>query len=443
MKYLRVIYIITFFCALVFYKLSFIDAIILAIDTIVMVSFSIKYRFINNIGRYLIPITIFISVVFMPTFRLLTYQSVSINEEYCHRVLSLGIRLLFVCSLILVLWLFFRKNIKEASRNTVYKYMPKRISKSTIYAVFIFIYALSFFSFSVGLGRMGADAVVLPFHFGGIINFLLRNLFPGFFTVYVEGLLLKKKNFPLKFLLLYIVWSFFMVLITLSKSILMWNLLPLLFVYYFICRPSMRTIRLVLIPLVALFLFMYPVVELMRNSGSVSADSFMAARTEANRSQDQTGVIVQALNRVFKTGAYYATDYDYLKDDTFFDFSRVNSLLVVGGAARYQTFIIDQYPEGVNHSSGSSGVMDALFHGGCGLAYIIIIVLSLAGGGIDRLYNLKMYSIFFFSLRWLFDWIANHNISCFYEPMGLQQIMVRVFLITMAYMINFRKKNVT
>jgi hypothetical protein len=109
-----------------------------------------------------------------------------------------------------------------------------------------------------------------------------------------------------------------------------------------------------------------------------------------------------------------------------------------GGAAAFQTFVIDEYPSWAIHSSGTTGIMDPLLHGGYGLCYIMIILLAFFACFIDRTYPKQHYSIYIILLLFLVDFILGENISCLYSGISLQTMVARIVSIVIAYRINFK-----
>ena len=105
---------------------------------------------------------------------------------------------------------------------------------------YIFIVALSLFCYSIGLGRMGSEAVVLPFHLSGIINLTRSALVPTMFAVVVENFVIRGKTFPRLYFLLYVLWCLIEVFAWLSKSVIVGYLLLTLLLLYYYYKPSLK-----------------------------------------------------------------------------------------------------------------------------------------------------------------------------------------------------------
>jgi hypothetical protein len=71
-------------------------------------------------------------------------------------------------------------------------------------------------------------------------------------------------------------------------------------------------------------------------------------------------------------------------DETLFCFKRAPRVWMLNGSATYITRDVDNVPETVIHSSGTSGILDPLIIGGKGLCYILISLLVLGAIFIDK-----------------------------------------------------------
>ena len=90
-----------------------------------------------------------------------------------------------------------------------------------------------------------------------------------------------------------------------------------------------------------------------------------------------------------------------------------------------------------DNSSGTTGIMDPLLHGGYGLCYIVITFIMLLAGLTDKFFRKRQYSIY--SLMLLLIWgLCNSNISSLYDPVGLQQYLVSFISMYLAYIVNFK-----
>ena len=130
----------------------------------------------------------------------------------------------------------------------------------------------------------------------------------------------------------------------------------------------------------------------------------------------------------------------FSSSDRFFDFSKAPIVIAWQGAARYQTFVIDGYPPGVHHSSGTTGLQDPLLHGGYGLCYVVIFLLFLMAASIDSLAQKRLYSIYIRLVLILWGFCNSQNITTFYDSVGVQGLFLQFVAIFIAYYMNFQRK---
>lgn len=398
------------------------------------------YNMFAHSAKLIVLFVVTISVFIMPAYGIVTSRYGDLLMQDRTRILELGAPLILFIS---VLWYV----VKPLSRdNKVYSYYPVAFSDMLMTLVFIFVFPISIFSYMVGLGRMGSAAVVLPFHLTGILVFFQTKLVPALFVVYVENKILRNRKINRNFYICYIVWSFFMTLVLLSKSIFISNLIPLLIMLFLYYRPSRKTIIKYIFPVVLLFFFMYPVIGVLRLAQDGSKSMNISSVIEAAYDDEDMDVksrndntLLRPLNRIFKTGAHLYYDYPFIVNDNLFDFSRMSTIIALGGSARYQTIVVEGYQESANHSSGTSGIMDPILVGGKGLMYITVFVIMLLAALVDRFFKQKKYSVYAILLYLIFDLICNHNVSLIFEYTSLIVTLLSVFL---AYYYNFRKVSV-
>ncbi len=377
------------------------------------------------------------SVIFMPAFHLVMSISafyIAIDQEWNNKLLNFGIPLYLFTSISLLLSGLFFSQIK---RNDTF--IPSVISITKFRNIILFCFALSIVGYITGISRMGGEVVVLPFHLGGVINLFRKVMMPVLFAIIVEGYILAGKKIPREMWIYYIAWAFMEIFSWLSKSILVTDLIPVLFLLYIYYKPSAKNISKTLLPLVFVFLVLYPIVEGMRSvdKGISLRDSFVEA---SNNTENDVDGILKPINRTFMFGLQYAQDYRYINGKNLFDFSRAPILLYMGGAEVYQTFIIDGYPPESHNSSGTTGLMDPILHGGIGLMYVIVFLVCLLAGYTDKLLKCKYYSIVVTLLMLLMIYTRNANISTLYNSTGVQTLFVYALCIYFSYRYNYRNK---
>lgn len=446
MRYYQLLIVISFVVAVLNNAISTIDVLFLALSVLLMLFITGHFPFLKHFGKHLVLLTFWISLLFMPAFHLVkslqgddSVFGYGIDAVDYARILSFGSKVLLITCLS---WLSLYA-LSSKRQNKTYVYTPKPISKASVRWIFIVMFGLSLFSLSIGLSRMGTQGVELPFHLAGIITLIRISFFPAFFAIITENYILNKKKIPFLFFILLFLWGLLETVVRLSKSSLLGAIMPVglvLFMYY---RPNLRTIIRYAAPVIVVFLALYPIIGTMRSmgEGSFSGD-FLAASRQEESVDNLDNPFIQPLNRTFMIPAHYAKDYQYINHNSLFDFSRMPVLLAIGGAERYQTFVIDGYPPGIAHSSGTTALEDPLLHGGYGLCYIVILLLMIMATAIDALFYKRMISVYIFLVLLLWSFCNTHNISVFYNGVGLQYLFVRIAIIWLAYFINFKKRKV-
>lgn len=444
MKYLRILIIISFLLSVFLNSLSMIDMLLLTIDTIAMVILTYQYGFFKHLGKYVVLLTFWISLMAMPAFRIvINIQGVdgqfgySINDLDYVRILSFGAKVLFITCFTWVLVSFFNNGEKH---NEI-QYRPRLINKVTINALFVLMFTLSIFSLFIGLSKMGAAEIELPFHLAGIITLMRVVFFPILFAVILENYILCGKQLPNLYFVLFLSWSFLEVIVRLSKSALLYSSLPTAIVLLLYYRPKFSAIVKLSAPLLGVVLLLYPVIDVMRSSeGGSIMESFVEATNIANQNKTSSNPLLQPLNRTFMIPHVYAKDYNWISHDQLFDFSKAYSIIAKGGAPRYQTIVIDGYPEDAHHSSGTTGLEDPLLFGGYGFCYIIIFLLVVFAETIDVMAIKRLYSIYAVLIIMLWGFSNTANVSSLIGELGLQYLFVRLVSIYLAYKVNFSRK---
>ena len=440
MRILSVIVIITSISAILINNISLIHILLLIIATAINI---IGFR-INPINKnytlYFMWFLYWMSVIFMPAFRLVEPGMkdiyIPITQEWNDRIIAFGIPVYLLVSILLC--------VPHKYKSYNYSFRPRFSIKPKLVSTLIIIsIGLSLFSISTGLGRMGSEAIVLPFHLGGIINLFRSSIMPVFFCVAVENFRLRRIKFPRKLWLLYIFWCLLEIFAWMSKSIFVLNLLPALMYLYFSYKPRIKSIFMVTVPLSLFFIVLYPIIGTARHSeftGSIDVGSFVDAYDETRSNDNETNPLLTPLNRTFGFGSKYAQDYNFINHNDLFDFSKVPILFSYNGAAKFQTHFIDGYPETARHSSGTNGLIDPLLHGGIGLLLIIILLNFFLARCLDNWYNKRYYGIVAILLYPFFVWISLVNISNLYTWNGIVSFTLSGMFAYLAYKINLQRK---
>lgn len=434
----------TTFVALVGKQLGFVDIMLLVISTMMTCYIFQKYPFWGNWAKYLVLFAVWVSVVAFPSFNLVTSKAIggrAVEQVDLERLISFGCILFFIT---VSSWLIFERYGSRKPYKVVYQ--PKPIPKKHITVLLVFLYVLTAFCYVTGLGRMGAEAVVLPFHLGGMINLFRSALVPSIFVLIVENYILHQQRIPRSFIFFAIGWCLFESLAWLSKATLINYLFKAALVAYIYYRPPFKVVLKKSLVIVALFIMAYPIIGFMRSTDIGSGGLINSAKEAKEMSDEENSLsngiltpILTPMNRVFMTGGQYIKDYDYLKDDAFFEFSRLPLVVASGGAAAYQTLVVDGYSADAHHSSGTTGIMDPLLHGGRGLCYIIIVLIMLFAVGTDRMFRKQKHGIYVQLLGLILGWVLFNNISSLYDSVGLQTYAMAFLGLYLTNRFNYKK----
>lgn len=427
-------------------NLGVLNIILLMMSSIVTCVIFQRYPIKGNWAKYIVLFAVWISVVALPSYHMVTMITgleirPLVQMDY-DRLSSFGVKVFTVASFV---WLLLGRHKKTCTENVVYQPVP--ITERNILLFLIVLYLLTAFCYATGLGRMGADAVVLPFHLGGIINLFRNTLAPSIFILIAENYMMRKRPIPRKLLVLVLGWCIFESLTWLSKAVIINYLMGAGLVLYLYYMPSLNKVIKKAAPLIIVFMVSYPIIEFLRYTDMKSGDlinNIKDAKQLSDDSKDNTmdsfNPFLRPLNRAFMTGEQYIQDYDYIKNDDFFDFSRLVLIAVSGGAAAYQTFVIDGYPADANHSSGTTGIMDPLLHGGQGLCYVVIGLIMMFAVFVDGIYKKQRHGIYVQLVLIVMGLILFVNMSSFYDGVSIQYYIVKIVGLYLIYYFNFRKR---
>jgi len=244
--------------------------------------------------------------------------------------------------------------------------------------------------------------------------------------------------------LLFFVWSVFEMFTWLSKSILIMNFVPVFYVLILHLRPSMKSILKIGLPFFFIFIFLYPVISTMRGLERNKSLTSMVINAiniadEEDTHTSENATLLDPLNRTFITGELFMKDVNYINTSKLFDFSLMHVLLSMKGAADFQTHVIDGISYEVAHSSGTSGIMDPLLHGGQGLIYVMIILLLCYARLFDKHLFKRQHSIDIQLFLILWTFCAFKNISAFYDGVGLVTLFAQITIIYIASKVNYKE----
>jgi hypothetical protein len=340
---------------------------------------TIKGSIKDNFAVLFLIFYIWISIMVAATFQF--WGDKYTGTEY-QALASFGGKLYFIffiaawlCSLFKTNHIFYR-NLQLAGQ--------RPFSTSFVVLFFVSIFLISIFCRITGIGKMGMEPTILPFHLNGIIQ-AIKKIIPYFFLLILVKNIRNRKQLYQIFLLI-IFWGLLESFITFSKSGLINAFLPIIMYYLLSVQKLDKSVIKVFAFILILFAFLYPIIASMRttsNINHVNAVKMAMGTKQEEKEEKQDGRISAIYSRTFSAGHHYIKDMPFVQSDNFFDFSRTVAILIMGGSAQYQTFVVDKYPLFAIHSSGTTGLTDAFLLGGYGFCYITLVFLVLVAYFID------------------------------------------------------------
>ena len=382
------------------YDLTILDHIMAFVTIFLSLKFFHSVKTVeHNIFTLLLIYYLFCSIHVVAAFRLTSYgffKNIITPGEYL-RLARWGIHLFFI--LFLYLTIFRKKAPKISSNQITHKVLNPHFEKVAI-AGTIVVFFVQFISISLGIVSNNEDAaIVLPFHLNGLLDEFRTSFYPFLFVIYIYDRLTKHYGINKTLVACYILYAFIEMFATSSKSAFTFAFIQIFVILFLIGYVNKKMVLRYLLPGVLSFVILYPIIEFARRDDSISIKSMVSAAKNTKEVDPESKS--SPYIRTFLTGLYYVKMVDILRDnETEFDFRRVPQLVLLNGGSGYMTRVIDQVPEDIHHSSGITGLCDALLWGGDPLCYIILIVLAFLAQWFDKsliMYTNPLYShIFFF-----------------------------------------------
>ncbi len=413
-----------------------IDSIFLIIATIINIQISERFSLTKNFCKYSVLFFMWMAVVFMPAFHLVSHimNVHEVTQLDIDWLVSFGTKVYLI---IVVSWIPFGKISQKKVKSR--HYLPIIISDRTVYLLFMFLFFLTAFCYSIGLGKMGNEVVELPFHLSGIINLFRSIVVPMLFATIIENYILRNKKIPKLFFILFVLWTGFETFTWMSKSIILYYTIPFAFILYMYYRPSYKKIVTYSLPVFTVFIIMYPIIELARGVPNNNIiETISIAKGAAKELDNDANPLLIPLNRTFMTGFLMSQDRSLIDDNRLFDFSLAPKVIAYGGAPAFQTRYIDGFPPNAIHSSGSSGLVDPFLHGGKGLSFIFAIIFIFLAALTDRLSPAKYYSLYINCILMVYLFSNYQNVSTLYSADGLQSWFARIVGIIVPFFMNFK-----
>lgn len=414
---------ISFFCSIILcikYRLPFYEYFFVIINWGLMLSFFRSEKLKDNFFVLFYLVYIFCSCHIVALFEMTSvgfFKDYITQTEY-RQLSSWGTHLFFVILLTLNLLkpLFPNKNnIKMQAP----RYMSASCKTDTIFIYFyIFVLFLQLISLKFNLAsNQFAPKIVLPFHLNGIIDEIRSNIAAFSIAIYMFDRYVKNEKLNKKVIVVYIIYAFLEVIVRNSKGAFVYSFLPVVALMGFMDKINRNTIIKVVIPIIISLVILYPIVETARGDEQITISSMLKAAQDI-KSEDMSEKSSPFI-RSFLTGVYYTKVIGEVNSDEFsFDFSHVPILVLLRGGSVYMTRIIDGVPETIHHSSGVTGLNDALLWGGYLSCYIVVSFLTfiaIIGDKAKLMKKKPLYKVIFFFF--FYDRIVGTTISFFIDKL--------------------------
>lgn len=397
--------------------------------------FLLRVKKYNNLSScfcsLFIIYSIFLSLQVPALFKLYETDFISYGDTSYTQLAIWGNELLFVIIFADLLLYYIVKEKKNISLITTSTGNNIFIKSSTFYFFAVVSFALSLLSLKLGISRMGETAkVVLPFHLNGIIFQYRSFLVPFLLFIYIHNKFSNNEKVSILEWTLIFAYGILEMFVRMSKSAILNVFFPIIVYYIIGNRLNYASFIKVILPVIAVFFLMYPVIGGLRTEENVDAEKIVSVYDESDR--ENTGV--EIYNRFFSAGKHYIDCYYLFDRSPFFDFSRFPIIVKENGSAGYYTHVVLGISRYANHSSGTTGITDPYLIGGKGFCFIVLVLVTLMGALIDRrvgnskiLYKVLMIQV-------LYTLVLFKNITMFIDELFIS------FIITMLFQLFLIKK---
>lgn len=404
--------------------------------TIMSYRFCIKMQdFKNNVMTLYLIVYVVLAINVVALFELTSigfYKDVIFPNEY-KAMAVWGNRLLFVGYMTITLLNSKRYSLTSPIQlGSIISASSRSLDRIFVVST-IFVYILSVISKALGISDMTAEAkVVLPFHLNGLIDEFRGNVYPFIFAIYVFDCMTKKRPYSKRFFFYFAIYAIMEVFVRSSKGALLFSFLPVLELYAFMGKFTKKGIIKYVLPLFLVAVSLYTILEGARQDGALSMETIKTAAS-SNQTEEHSSPYI----RTFMTGVYYSKLVDIIPDDHLsFDFRRAPLLASMNGGSAYMTKVIDAVPSGANHSSGVTGLCDALLWGGYPMGYIImclLVIFAMWGDHSSIMRRAPLYKVIVFYL--LYRFVTGRTISFFIDELFMATVISTVIkiLITKYY----------
>lgn len=416
------------------YSLPVYDFILIVINLIIMHSYFKNEILKDNFFVLFYLVYLFCSCQVVALFELTSVgffkKEISYTEYRQLSIWSTHLFFVIMTTLILLKPIFSQGNTIEI-RTPRYLVSSRRID-SLLINFFIFVLCLQLLSLVFGLAsNQFAASIVLPFHLNGLIDEIRSSIAAYVIVIYLFDRYIKKESSNKKVIAIYFIYAFMEVILRNSKGAFVYSFLPVIALMGVMGKIDKKAIMKVIIPLVVSLVILYPIVETARVDGQITVSSVIDAANNmesVDMSEKSSPYI-----RSFLTGVYYTKVVgEICNDELAFDFSHIPILLMLRGGSAYMTRIIDGIPEKHHHSSGITGLNDALLWGGYLLCYIVAALLAYLAISGDKAIVMRknpLYKVILFFF--FYDRLFGTTISFFIDSLlfsSIGTLLIKYFL---------------
>ncbi|MBE6372442.1 MAG: hypothetical protein E7055_10275 [Lentisphaerae bacterium] len=411
----------------------------------VTLPFSFYYFFrIDSLKKHFYKLSLFaycfFSLLIPAAFRFVPYSDAKMYREVYESSFTLlsSFSIFILFSFFFGIFVFSNLFQRESAQQDPPKQIHNIPNKPFV-VFFIIIYSITLICWRFGIGVMGAEYVTLPFHLTAVLWLSRADFIPIIFLFMIARYRLHLSD--KKSLIIFLAWGLWGVLemiASLSKASALTAFLPLVIYYLLISQYSKKFIvRLSILCLVILVIYLgfYRVIEALRESGGTSITKEDTLYVATWGKDDVQNDFVRPFTRIFMSGFVFLKVAPYVENHQLFDFSLAGEIIDIGGTDKFVTYIVDSYDEGVAHSSGASGIVDALLYGGQGTCMLFVFFLAAIACYADS--KSCPGNSFVLAAAWKYYYILIYRTSF---SIFLHRDIVVTFLVAFIMIIFFNKK---
>ena len=295
-----------------------------------------------------------------------------------------------------------------------------------------YVLAISFLVIlaSKDLYKMGQGVYVeLPLHLTALFMHLRFRILPAVFFLVFFGA--QNSSFNKESIIILFLWFFdclFDAASLLSKSSIIRGFLPFLFITLQYQFKNTKRLLIMVGVILVVTLGLYIIIPTIRYSNEIDTTRFRdeLAYIEYN------DMLIQILNRSFPDGINLIKSFGSTNNDILFDTKNVKTIIDLGGSEVFVTAVLDENDNLDRHSSGTTGLCDALLWGGRGAAFVYLVFIVVFSKAIDsNIMSLNPLSCTLLT-TFAFDIAKGKSISLLIQKMTAPIILILVLSIILS-----------